>query len=108
PLDEETRAALRQFFLGSSAYVIDKESTAPAHEELAARWTAQLSLDDVIEAIAAGKDQEALTLAPQFGGRPSVLVGLLFRMMQTRRPALIRFTIDSIERDPSLTTHRFH
>ena len=65
PLDEGTRKALRQFFLHSSAYVIGKEAAGPEHEELAARWGGQRVLDDVIGAIAAGHDPDALALAPQ-------------------------------------------
>ena len=107
PLDERTRKALHQFFLQTSAYVIQKDSVAPEHEELAALWREQRLLDDVIGAIAAGHDHKALTLAPQVASRPSVFVGLLARMIQSRRTGLIRFVIDAVEREPSLVARRF-
>ncbi len=107
PLDDATRKALRQFFLHSSTYVVGKEAAGPEHEELAARWSQQRLLDEVIGAIAAGRDHEALALAPQLASRPSVFIGLLARMMQTRRAGLIRFAIDAVESDPSLAKRRF-
>jgi truncated hemoglobin YjbI len=106
-LDEGTRRALRQFFAHSSAYVSGKEAAELKHEELAARWSTQRTLDDVIGAIAAGRDHEALALAPQFVHRPSVFVGLLARMIRSGRTELIRFAIDGFEREPSLAGSRF-
>jgi truncated hemoglobin YjbI len=107
PIDDGTRKALRQFFLHTSAYVIGKEAPAPEDEELAARWVEQRVLDDAVDAIAVGRDDEALTLAPQFASRPSVFVGLLARMVQSGRAGLIRFVIDAVEREPSIAVHRF-
>lgn len=107
PLNEGTRKALRQFFLRSSAYVVGQQAAAPEHEELAARWVAQRALDDAIGSIAGGHDQEALALAPQFTGRPSVLVGLLARMLESKRLPLIHFVIDAVEGEPSLAERRF-
>lgn len=106
PLDQHTRDALRQFFVHSSAYVVGTDSGEPQHEELAARWRDQRALDDTIAAIAAGLDLDAIALAPGFLARPSVYVGLLARMVQTGRAALIRFALESVERDPSLAAHR--
>ena len=106
-LDEETREALRQFFEHSSAYVIGEDTARPEQEELASRWTEQRVLDDAVAAIAAGRDREAIVLAPRFASRPTVFVGLLARMMQSGRRDLIRFGIDAVERQPSLATRRF-
>jgi hemoglobin len=108
PFDEETRTALRQFFLRGSGYVIGVEASAPEQEELATRWTAQRSLDDAIAAIAAGRDSEAIALAPRFASRPSVYVGLLTRMMQAGHPEFIRFVVHAAEQDPALATGRFN
>lgn len=106
-LDDETRKTLRQFFLHSSAYLIGKEDAGPEDKKLAARWGEQRVLDDVIGAIDAGHDAEALALAPQIASRPSPFVGLLTRMMQSRRDGLIRFVIDAVESEPSLAARRF-
>jgi truncated hemoglobin YjbI len=107
PLDDATRTAFRQFFEQSSAYVVGDESGRPEHDELAARWNEQRGLDDVIAAIAAGRDQEAMALAPRFLSRPSVFVGLLARMVQSRRAELVGFVTHAVERDPSLASRRF-
>ena len=105
-LDEETREALRQFFLHSSAYVTGHAGAASEHDELAARWAEQLRLDDAIAAIAAGRDDEVLSLAPRFAVRPSVFVGLLARMLKTGRGRLIHLAMEAIEREPSLGARR--
>ena len=107
PLDRETRKALRQFFLHSSAYVVGKEAGELEHEELAARWDQQRVLEGVIGAIAAGHDREALALAPQIASRPSVYIGLLARMIQSGRAGLIRFVIDAVESDPFLAARLY-
>jgi hemoglobin len=107
PLDEATRNALRDFFSLSSAYVIGRETPEPVHEELATRWSEQRVLDSVITAIVACRDDETLALVPRFASRPSVLVGLLARMVQSRRTRLIHFVIDAVENEPSLATQRF-
>jgi hemoglobin len=107
PLDEATRNALRNFFSHSSAYVIGRDAGEPDHEELAARWSEQRFLDRIIAAIAGGRDDETLALAPCFAFRPSVFVGLLARMVQSGRARLIAFVIDATEGNPSLATRRF-
>jgi hypothetical protein len=107
PIDETTRKALRQFFLNSSAYIVGKETAEPQDEELAARWGKQRILDDVIGAIAAGRDHEALVLAQQVAFRPPVFIGMLARMIQSGRVELIRFVIDAMESEPALGTRRF-
>ena len=107
PLDEGTRKALGQFFLHSSAYVVGKEGGEPEHEELASCWAEQRVLDDAISAIADGRDEEALRLAPRFAPRPTVFVGLLVRMVQTGREGLIRFVVDAVKKEPSLVGCQF-
>ena len=107
PLDDETRQALRQFFVHSSAYVVDKATAQPQDRELADRWGEQRILDQAISAIAAGRDQEVLAVAPRFASRPSVFVGLLTRMLQSGRAELIAFVIHALEHDPSLAARRF-
>ncbi len=107
PLDDETRKTFWQFFEQSSAYVVDEAAVQPEDEELAARWNEQRILDAAIAAIAAGRDLEALAIAPRFASRPSVFVELLVRMMQSGRAKLIAFVINAVERDPALATCRF-
>ncbi len=107
PVDEETRNALRQFFTLSSTYVIGKDAGEPKHDELATRWSEQRLLDGLIAAIVAGRDSEAIALAPRFVARPSVFAGVLARMVQSGRVGLFRFAIESVLSDPSLATRRF-
>ena len=106
PLDDATRQALQQFFEHSSSYVTGTESAGPAHAELATRWSEQRVLDDLISAIAAGRDQEAMALAPTFLSRPAVFVGVLARMIKSGRTDLIGYVIHALQRDPSLTARR--
>lgn len=107
PLDDATRCALRDFFSRGSAYLTGRETAGPDHDELAARWSEQRVLDSAIAAIVEGRDDETLALAPRFASRPSVFVGLLARMVQSRRARLIHFVIDAAQSDPSLATRRF-
>jgi hemoglobin len=108
PLDNDMRAALREFFSHSSAYVIGNDAAAePENEELASRWREQRLLDRLIGAIASARDSEAIALAPHFAARPSVFVGLLARMVRSGRATLIRFVMDAVTSEPSLATRRF-
>jgi truncated hemoglobin YjbI len=107
PLDKSMRQALNEFFLQTSAYVVGMESVEPEHEELIARWSEQRILDEMISAVASGRDEEALAIAPRFASRPSVFVGLLARMVQSRRATLIDFVIACLEREPPLGMVRF-
>jgi hemoglobin len=107
PLDEATRTSLRHFFSCSSAYVIGRDADEPDHEELAARWSEQRVLDSVIAAIVEGRDDETVALAPRFACRPSVFVGLMARMIQSRRARLIHFVVEASESDHSLATRCF-
>ena len=105
--DEETRQALGQFFEASSSYIVGANGARPEHDELDARWGEQRALDDTIAAIAAGRDLEAMAMAPRFLVRPAVFVGILARMVQSGRTDLIGFVMDAVERDPSLACRRF-
>lgn len=107
PLDETTRAALRQFFEHSSSDVIGEECVRPEHEELTTRWDALRALDDAVAAIVARRDPEAMVLVQDFSARPSVFVGLLARMIQSGRPGLIAFAVNAVKRDPSLAVRRY-
>ena len=108
PLDDRTRRALRQFFVHTSAYVMGKQAAEPKEDELGARWQEQRALDVTIDAIAAGLDEEALSLLTRFTSRPSVLVGLLARMIQAGRPGLRHFVIDAVQNNPSIAACRFN
>ena len=100
-LDEATRTSLRHFFSYSSAYVIGSHAEEPGHDELAARWSEQLVLNGVVAAIMEGRDDETADLAPRFASRPSIFVGLLARMIQSRRAKAIHFVIHAAKSDPS-------
>jgi truncated hemoglobin YjbI len=107
-LDLAAQAALRQFFEHSSAYVSNQpDGDSPDDEELAERWREQVVLDDVVAAIAGGRDEEAVATAARFASRSTVYVGLLVRMVQSGRPRLVRFAIGAVIRDPSLGRRRF-
>lgn len=103
--DAPVRAALREFFEHSSAYVVNHNEDAPApnHPELAKRWNDQRTLDAAIAAL----DSNGVALLPRFRERPSVFTGLLARMLQSGSRHLIAFVLESIEADPSLTAQRY-
>jgi hemoglobin len=106
-LDEAAQGALREFFEHSSAYAAAQaDGVPPLDAELAERWRTQRVLDDVVAAIAGGRDEEAIALATQFTARPGVFVGLLAHMMQSGRPRMIGFVLVKVERYPALTTQR--
>ena len=100
--DAPTRTAIRHFFEHTSAYVVDHkaDTAAPNHPELTERWNQQLALDKAIATL----DPEA---SADFRSRPSVFTGLLARMLQSGRPHLIPFVLESIGADHLLTTRRF-
>ncbi len=105
-LDPAAGKALLDLFEHSSAYLIGRETAAPADAELSTRWSEQRALDEASGAIAGGRGEEAIRLAPRFLARPSVFVGLLARMVESGRDTLVRFAVDSLERDPSLATRQ--
>ncbi len=107
PLADGTRRALWGFFEQGSAYVRGGEGGAVEDAELGARWREQLALDDAVGAIAAGREEEALALAPRFADRPAVFVGLLARMAGSGRAAWVRFVVRAVEGDPGLQARRF-
>lgn len=107
PVSEAVRGAFRDLFLQGSGYVIGKPAASPGNEELAGRWAAQLRLDDAVRAIVEGRDADAAALASQFAHRASVFVGLLARMMQSQRPALVSYAVEAVTRDAGLMTARF-
>lgn len=107
PFDETTRNALRNFFLQSSAYIIGQDVGNPVHQELAERWEEQRLLDRAVASIADGNDDEAIALVPRFGGRSSVFVGLLVRMVQSGRARSIEFVLDVVKNDHELVSARF-
>ncbi len=107
PLDETTRNALRNFFLQSSAYIIGENAGEPEHHELAERWKDQRFLDRAVASIADGNEDEAIALVPRFGGRSSVFVGLLVRMVQSGRARFIEFVLDAVKNDHELVSARF-
>ncbi|MEZ5353506.1 MAG: ankyrin repeat domain-containing protein [Bryobacteraceae bacterium] len=111
PVTDATRETLNRFFLHTSAYVmgadVETEQISPEKDELAARWKAQRHLDEAVAAIAAADDETALALAPMMEARPAVFVGLLSRMMQSRRAALIGYVESAIRREPRTAERRF-
>jgi hemoglobin len=107
PLDETARRELRDFFRHSSAYIEGSEVPPLEHGESADRWAGQLVLDNVIDAITSGGDPEALRLAPRFVSRPAVFVGILARMCQSSRPALVAFAVQTVEQNPALAAQPY-
>lgn len=100
--EAEVRQALGRLFTHSSSYVTGRAAEGSVEGELAARWAEQRALDDLVAAIAEGRDEDVLRWAPRFAGRPSVYLGILARMTQTRRVGLIEFVTGAVKGDGSL------
>ena len=94
PVDEATRGELRDLFRGGVRYLAGGEGEG--------RWAGQRELDETVAAIAAGRDEETAARVAAFATRPVVYVGLLARMLQTGRAALIRTVVEAVEREPGL------
>lgn len=99
--------ALNELFSHGADYVVSHEAPHPKNIELASRWEEQLQLDELIQAIVAGQDDQVLRIAPRFVRRPSVFIGVSARMMQSNRPSLIAFVTEVVQRDPILAKSRF-
>ncbi len=106
-IEAEAREALERWFAQGANYVSAEPVGEGVPGELGRRWQAQLRLDEVCEAIAAGRDEEVLALAAGFRERPSVWVGVLAWMAQSGRPALIQEAVTAVRENASLTKVRF-
>lgn len=106
--DSEIRKALKQFFHSTSAYVIGNGEADVKHPELAKSWTNQRALDRLVTTISEGRDTEAIALAGQFSWRPSVMVGICARMIETNRESLIKFVTEIIQSESEITKSRFN
>ena len=105
--------ALRNFFLNSSAYLVNQGPPPAVHEEtneeLARRWQIQQTLDEAVAAVRRGDIRRALTLAQSYQHQSSNLSAfarLLAIMIGSGRPELLQFVHESIKRDPSLVVVR--
>ena len=104
-LEPATQDALLQFFASSSTYVVGGQSGTVNEPELAERWDVALAMDNLVESIVEERDAEVLQGYLHFADRPSVFVGVLTRMMQSGRPALIHEVMQAIARDRELGRH---
>ncbi|HWD38406.1 MAG TPA: ankyrin repeat domain-containing protein [Fimbriimonas sp.] len=101
-------AVLEDFFTQASHYVAERAKGQPEHPQMADLWERQLKLDELIQRLRSGRDDEAIAFAKEHESRRSVLVGILARMMEEGRPRLIEFVRHSLTQDPELVGHRFN
>lgn len=104
----EARAGLRDFFLKASLYIVGQESDSILPAELDWVWNRQLCLDRIVDELQNGRDEGAMELADSQAARRGVFVGILARMMETRREPLVHYALVSLERDPGLMEGRFN
>lgn len=104
--DGGARAALREFFVGSSGFVTGRAFDGPADVELAARWRSQVGVEEFVDAVAGGQEEKALALAASIDSGRAGYVGVLARMMQSGLPALTRFVEAAVAADPALAGRR--
>ena len=108
-IEEPVRGALREFFVRSSAYVVN-QGPAPAVAdgmggEMGRRWDAQRRLDETVAAIRSGDADRAMTLAEKCDG--AVLAGLLALMIGSGNRRLLAFVQEKVTRDPTLAQERY-
>jgi ankyrin repeat protein len=119
------RAALRDFFERSSAYVAnieeapaDRKTSAigpgcPIHQEIARRWDAQREIDGIVAAVRAGEAERAVTLAESpavracFDRNRSLVAGVLRVMIRSGNEAMLRYVRDRIAADPALAQEHY-
>jgi len=106
--DLGSRDALKDYFASASSYVVHANDEPIADQELARCWSQQLSLDQVVEKLSRGQDENAIELARVHASRRSVFVGILARLLKEGRKGLIEFVLASLERDPGLAHSRFN
>jgi truncated hemoglobin YjbI len=111
-IDEPLRDDLLRFFQHSSAHVVNQEKSDhhDLHPEFAARWEAQLRVEEAVSAIRAGKADEAMRLI----GEPSlkscgasVHCGLLGLMIRQASEGLMDYLRVRLAENPSLLEERF-
>ena len=118
-IGEPVRAALRDFFEQSSAYLVNRGAVAdvrvPApdddtHLELARRWEVQRTVDDAVAAVRKGDADGAIELAERAESRScerGVFAGLLAYMMGSGNQILLDYAGVKLTREPSLAQERY-
>ena len=124
PVDESVRAALRDLFARSSAYIVNT-GQAPAepdpptnpsedaiYDEIAQRYSEQLALDDLVAAIRNGDASRALELThspgleARFGRDRAVFAHVLGLLMGSCNDALLEYVEGQLRADPALADVR--
>jgi truncated hemoglobin YjbI len=117
PLPDSARAALRDFFEQSSAYLVNhgdppRTRSAPLPSGLDLCWNAQLALDQAVAAIRADRPAEAIgivrthPLRAYLDASPSAHAALLALMIGARDPSLLVHVETAIVTTPSLLHER--
>lgn len=106
--DAGTRTELDQFFVAASTYVLGWGDAAIESDELAAGWDRQICLDQLVQALAAQRDDACVELARSFENRPEILVGILARMMEAGRPSLLAYASDAVRRQQCSAESEFN
>lgn len=113
-IDELARRALYGFFAHASAYVVNHGPAPPVsperlHPEIARRWEAQVGMDRAVAAIGEGAADQAVEPARDRASKcdPSVLTGLLARMIANGQSALLDYVHEALTLDPRLRDARY-
>lgn len=107
-LGKDTEEALSEFFLQASLYILGGDPGLPKHPELEALWERQLALDEVIRILSERADEAAVTRAEALMDRPSLMVGILARMMDAGRHELLAYVLQTITRTDAFRRARFN
>jgi hemoglobin len=108
PVDASVRDALRNYFEHASAHLVKMDAARIESPELAARWSGQVAIDHVIEAIRSRDAAAAIQAVNGLSVDDSVRCGLLAEMLQSRVDGMIEYVHDQVRQDSRLVRGAFN
>lgn len=107
--DLETRKSLTVFFRVGSLHVAGEDPASSAKgQPWSAGWARQRALDALVDLILRGEDAEAIQCAQRLELPASMEVGVLARLMEFGRAALLEYTLERIDQRPELGQAHFN
>lgn len=106
--EEASRQYLMEFFTAVASTLLGDEPREITDATLRDGWAVQQTIEKITEAIAAGEDDDAIALTCTLRASPSQRIGVIERMLQTRRPSLQEFCLATVQASPELLTARYN
>lgn len=106
--DNSLNSYLVEFFQCTSIYIVTGDSPLPPESPLAATWSRQLLLDQLVQSLCQEEDEQAIHAAQHFRCRRTIFIGILARFLKAGRPMLMDYAVRSVLEDQPLIHHRFN